>query len=317
MADFIQEKVKMNAKDFFLHIASMVALYAAAIALLTLLFQAIDAAFPDQLYQYYDYYSSGIRFAIATLIIVFPLFLVLSYVIARGYKVEPLKRELGIRKWLTFLTLFVAGAVVIGDLIALLNKFLGGEITSRFAYKVLAVLVVSGMVFGYYLYDLRRKEGGGKRKLFAITASVVIVASLGWGFFVMGSPVTQRNLRFDERRVQDLQNIQYQIVEYWRSKGSLPESTLLLNDSIRGYSVPTDPQTKTEYPYTQDGRRSFTLCAEFSLVSAQNRTGASYAYEPLGNDNWEHKAGRQCFERTIDPERYPLYNNTTTPKPLY
>jgi hypothetical protein len=27
-------------------------------------------------------------------------------------------------------------------------------------------------------------------------------------------------------------------------------------------------------------------------------------------DNWQHGAGQQCFDRTIDPQRYPPFQKT-------
>ncbi|HEY4497521.1 MAG TPA: DUF5671 domain-containing protein [Candidatus Paceibacterota bacterium] len=320
MNDIIQEKIKMTAKDFFLHIASIVALYASAIALLTLLFRAIDAAFPDQLYANYDYYSSGIRFAIATAIIVFPLFLTLSYVLNKDYAKNPEKRELGVRKWLTFLTLFVAGAVIVGDVITLLYNFLGGEITSRFGSKVLSVLVVAGLIFWYYLYDLRRKEPGGNRKHFAVAGAAVVLVSLVWGFSVMGSPATQRKLRLDDTRVQHLQTIQSEIVGYWQLKRTLPATLDELPNSISGFTLPKDPDTDASYEYAlvKKGNPSFSLCATFSLPSVSGRTGAYYSMPLSENENWQHKAGRQCFERTIDPELYPVNQNVLpVPKRIY
>ena len=138
---------------------TMVALYVSAVSLLNLLFEIINASFPDALNFSYDNFSSGMRWSIASLLIVFPLYIFLSWFINKDLATNPLKKNLGIRKWLTYLTLFVAGVAIITDLIMLINTFLGGEITVRFAFKVLAVLIVAGVAFAYYLYDLRRDVG--------------------------------------------------------------------------------------------------------------------------------------------------------------
>ena len=208
-------KARTSPKDFFLHLGVVVALYVSAISLLNLLFQTINYAFPDALAGYGDPYSYGIRLAVATLIIIFPLYLLLSWFLANGYESEPAKRELPIRKWLLYLTLFVAGVAVIVDLVVLVQTFLSGEITSRFALKVLSVIVVAGGIFGYYLYDLRREDGalGGRGKLFASVAGLLVLASLVGGFAIMGSPMTARAKRFDDRKVSDLQSIKWQIVQ--------------------------------------------------------------------------------------------------------
>ena len=160
----IEIKIKTAPKDFFVFIGAMVALYASAVSLLNLLFEIINASFPDALHFSYDNFSSGMRWSIASLIIVFPLYLFLSRFINKDLVGNPQKKNLGIRKWLTYLTLFVAGVTIITDLIILINTFLGGEITARFAFKVLAVLVVAGAAFTYYLYDLRRDIGQKSKK---------------------------------------------------------------------------------------------------------------------------------------------------------
>src|SRR3989338_2916868 len=91
----------------------------------------------------------------SSLIVAFPLLVVFTRVMNGRIREEASRMNLAIRKWLLFLTLFVAGAVIAGDLIMLVNTFLGGELTTRFLLKVLAVFIVFGSVFAYYLKDLR------------------------------------------------------------------------------------------------------------------------------------------------------------------
>lgn len=320
--DITTQKPKLTPKDFFLQLGIVAALYVSVISLINLLFQTINYAFPDQLAYYGDPYSGDIRVAIASLIIIFPLYLLLSRYVEKLFKVAPEKRELGVRRWLLYFTLFAAGIAVIVDLVALINAFLGGELTARFALKTLAVLVVAGGVFGYYLYDLRRVVGmPSKNKLFGVSAIIVVLASVVWGFAIMGSPFAARERRFDDQRVSDLQNIQWQIVNYWQNKRALPSKLSLLEDSISGYHAPNDPETKAVYEYESATEGlSFNLCAVFrnSTVGEKERLSGRggfypktppYAYDsyaPRGEpESWEHEAGRHCFKRTIDPELYP------------
>ena len=62
------------------------------------------------------------------------------------------------RRWLTYLTLFLAATVLIGDMTVLVYNLLGGEISLRFLVKSLVVGAIAGTIFGYYLWDLRREE---------------------------------------------------------------------------------------------------------------------------------------------------------------
>ena len=314
----IENKTKTTPRDFFVFIGAMVALYTGAVSLINLLFEIINASFPDALNFSYDNFSSGMRWSIASLIIIFPIYIFLSWFINKDLTANFLKKNLGIRKWLTYLTLFVAGAAIITDLIMLINTFLGGEITARFAFKILAVLVVAGTVFAYYLYDLKRdaSQKSSKIKLLAWTVSFVILVSIVGGFFIMGSPFTLRMKRFDERRVNDLQNIQYQIVNFYQRKGSLPNNLDELKDPIAGFNIPLDPANAVSYGYEKVSDLGFKLCADFSLASdaqidSKNVTMPVPVF--LGNDylneNWRHNSGKQCFDRKIDKDLYPILKN--------
>lgn len=153
---------KTAPKDFFLHLLAIVTLYASAISFLTLVFQIVNIVFPDPISPEGFYGLSGyhnrIRWAIATLIIVFPVYLWTSWFLSKDLRGHKEKRGLWIRKWLVYFTLFAAALIIIGDLVTLINFFLQGELTIRFILKVVAVLFVAGSVFGYYLHDIKQNK---------------------------------------------------------------------------------------------------------------------------------------------------------------
>src|SRR5580765_1143483 len=121
-------------RDVFLHLFAMVALYWSAISFITLCWQYINYFFPDALNYNYGF-NSAMRFALASLFIVFPLFLLSSWLLNKIYSKESQVRDSKIRKWLIYLTLFVASLVILGDLVFTVNTFLNGEITPRFILK--------------------------------------------------------------------------------------------------------------------------------------------------------------------------------------
>jgi amino acid transporter len=207
-----------------------------------------------------------------------------------------------------YLTLFAAAILIIGDLVALLYNFLEGELTTRFALKIVAVLVVAAAIFWYYLYDLRRKPGefSDKAKWFAWGITGFIALVVVYGFFVAGSPFKQRLVRFDSQRISDLQSLKYQVVGYWQAKDRLPASLDDLKDSISGFVPPRDPQNGAPYEYRETGKLSFELCAGFNLASAESRLSSPKFAEPVGQTEeiWDHGAGRACFSRVIDPDIY-------------
>ncbi len=78
--------------------------------------------------------------------------------ISRELLSTPSGRASGIRRWLTYITLFIAAGIIIGDLISLLYRFLGGELTLRFILKSLVAGTIAGTLFVYYLGGLRQEE---------------------------------------------------------------------------------------------------------------------------------------------------------------
>ncbi len=151
----------LSAREAFLYLVLYMTLYISAFSFGTLLFQFINRAYPDLIgypYGTYEPTEMAIRWSTASLMIAFPVFLYVSSVVVKAIRKDPDKRASKIRKWLTYITLFVAAGIIIGDLIVLVYNLLGGELTMRFILKVLTVGSISGGIFGYYLWDLRGEE---------------------------------------------------------------------------------------------------------------------------------------------------------------
>jgi hypothetical protein len=312
----IENRPKTTPKDFFLNLGAMVALYGSVISLINLLFEIINRLFPDNL-NYFSYgYSSALRWAIAWLIVVFPVYVFISWYLSTDYRQLPARKNLPIRRWLVYLTLFLSSVSVVVDLITLINAFLSGELTARFAMKILAVLVVVGATFGYYLFDLKFEAGSSKRiKQFTVTVCVFILLSIIGAFVVVGSPFTERFRRFDDQRVSDLQSIQWQVLSFWQQKGRFPKDLAELTDPISGYKAPVDPENAVSYEYAPGEGASFKLCAVFQLSNKNQSAVMRQSGYPVmiqnGNESWSHNAGRVCFDRTVDPERYPIMKGKT------
>lgn len=153
-------KLYLSAREAFMYLVLFTTLYISTFNLGRLIFQFINLAFPDPivLAGFAESARQAIRFSVASLIIAFPIFLYLSLLIGRAIKRDPSKRASKVRKWLTYMTLFVAAGVIIGGLTALVYGFLGGELSLRFALKALTVGIIAGGIFGYYLWDLRQEE---------------------------------------------------------------------------------------------------------------------------------------------------------------
>jgi len=153
-------KPYISARDAFYYLVLFMTLYTSAFGLGTLLFGLIEHWLPDPVTSTYAYYDpmGPLRWALASVIIAFPVYMLISLRLHRGYRAEPESRKSLVRLWLTYLTLFVAACTVIGDLISLVSSLLGGELTVRFLLKASVVGGIAASVFGYYLWDLRYEE---------------------------------------------------------------------------------------------------------------------------------------------------------------
>lgn len=333
---------KLSPKFFFLSLGVLVTLIATVTSFLNLVFETLNQKFPDALnsvyqYGYNTYNFDSSRSAMATLIIIFPAYLILSYFWRKATKGGLGRIDEIIRKWMIYLILFMAGIVVVVDLVTLVRYFVAGEITTRFILKVAITLLVAASVGVYYIFELRTKNkiwGLNVHVWAAIKSTIIVIALVVWSFSVIGSPKEQRAWRLDERRVQDLQSIQWQVINYWQQKESLPESLQAMNNPISSFMTPVDPEFEKGlvYEYKKTAAMTFELCATFSAVMPEGwqeiqgwggmpfsarevAVDMAYPYPGgTGNDSWKHDAGRTCFSRTIDPDIYPPYDNG--PKPL-
>ncbi|MDP1688716.1 MAG: DUF5671 domain-containing protein [bacterium] len=313
------ETIKTSPKDVFLHLLSILWLYVSIGSFGNLIFQIINFKFPDALsYENAAYISESLKFPLSILVVSFPLFFTFSYYVQKDVVTNPEKRELRVRKWLIYFTLSLAAVVIAGDIISLIYTYLNGEITTRFILKVLAVLGIAVSVFIYYVWYLREETMAIKNpKMRAFIYGVVLLV-LGFivaGFILAGSPQSARLRRFDDRRIADLQNIQYQILYYFQVKQKLPESISILRDVTSGFIPPNDPETNVSYEYIIDSKNAFKLCATFSAEDqSQTSNETSVMPVPVGgkfeiNDVWTHSAGRVCFDRPFDPDKYrPIVN---------
>lgn len=309
---------KVTPKDFFLWLGAMVALYWSVVAFIFLIFSYIDYALPNVLAYRPDPYQGGMPYEMASLLVLTPLYIALSFFIRNDIRRDPTRKEIWVRRWAIILTLFVAGATVAVDVITLLTTFFRGEeLTTAFLLKVLLVLLVAAAGFAYFALDLRDywDRFRGRARSVSVALGVLVVLSILGGFFIVGTPMQARLYRFDDQKVSDLQNIQYQIVNYWQQQGELPGGLSDLNDPLSGYAVPSDPESGASYEYAMTGRNSFNLCAMFNAISQPGSSSAvSYPSAPvpagasgdLSASNWQHGAGEVCFTRSIDASKYPI-----------
>ena len=318
----------------------LVSLITSVVSFLNLVFDTLNKRFPDVLnssyqYGYSTYEYEGIRMALATLIIFFPVFLAVSYFWKKFADKGMGRIDEIIKKLVIYVILFLSAIIVVVDLVTLVKYFISGEITMRFVLKVVAALLVALLVGAYYILVLREKKDSPSKfgTVLGGVGVILVVAAISYSFSVMGSPAKQRSLRLDDRRVNDLTSIQYQVINFWQQKEKLPKDLTEMVNPLTGYSLPVPPEfekgEKYEYTVLDVKALKFELCATFALpipkgwreysgggvipmpyLGSEKDVSMSYPYPGGGtNESWAHEAGRACFERTIDKDIYPPYSN--------
>lgn len=294
-----------TAKNFALQLGSLISLYVSIGALISLLFGVITIAYPDDAQGTWELTraSTSIRFSLALLIVFFPAYIVLTRfvnTIRRGAQ----GTYLTLTKWLIYLSLLVGGAVLLGDLVTVLNSFLNGELTTRFILKALTVLIVVAIAFAYYIFDARGywQEHEKHSWYYAGAVGLFVLISIIFGFQNIETPSEVREMNIDAQQIYDLQNIQSHIEQYYLIQLKLPTT---IEQTFQGIEIPTASTARTPYSYKQKSGTTFELCAGFnqpSSVSDREMYAQPYASEGTfiqNPHNWEHGSGDWCFERTV------------------
>lgn len=299
-----KEKARLSPRDFFLNLLVMIALYASVVSFISMLFQYVNYIFPAQIDDYFRFTSvlNIIRVVSSILVVVYPLFIILSWLVNKDLIKNPQKRNLWIRKWLVYLTLFASFVTIVISLVRLVYNLYSGDLTIRFGLKVAAVLVVAIAVFGYYLWELKRKDEPTKKpKIFAIITLIVVLGSIIGGIFIVGSPAKQRNIRFDETRINNLQQIESQVYSFWTEYKKLPVNFVELEQNSPGFKLPKDPQIEKDYDYEINGEKTYRLCAEFK----EETPGRGKIKTQNFYYDWGHARGKTCYDLKVQDSSFP------------
>src|SRR3989339_240446 len=287
---------KNNAAKFaFFYMLSLVSLIFTALSTGIIIFQFINKNITDVLSTTTTGFdSSALKFAISAVIIAAPIYFVLMSLINKNLFEGNLDKESGIRKWLTYFIIFISSVVMIGWLIGTVNFFLDGELTIKFILKSITAILISAIIFSFYLYDIKRGEVQKKKDKIVI---VYFVLSL----FIVDSPAETRKKKIDSMILSHFSEIDGAINSYFRDYDRLPESLDTLKGEynyIRNENL-SDPETKEQFGYNAIGE-FYELCANFRKSNLDNTDSDQYSWY---NQNWPHDAGWQCIKQKIITEK--------------
>jgi hypothetical protein len=152
---------QFTARDVFIYAVLFTALAFAATYLINLILAILDLRLPDSADSEWVERSATrkMRWSIAGLIVSAPVYFWMSLYTSRSIEKDEGHRRSLVRKWLTYIALFVAALTFFGDATYLIYKFLQGEATLRFLLKAATVAIVTLAIFAFYLRDVEYLKG--------------------------------------------------------------------------------------------------------------------------------------------------------------
>jgi hypothetical protein len=334
-----------SAREAFLLIVYFSLLGMVATQVGGLAFAWIDRFFADDLAHNsyaYQWASSGMRWSIASLLVGYPIFLLLGWRLAARKRRDPDRRRSRVRAWLTYVTLIFAAGALIGDLVAVVYQFLEGGLSTRFAAKAGVVGVISAAILWNYSRDAERMTGGvdvGGQAL-AIISTLVVIALVAWAFTVVRSPAAARERIADETRATNIVTMarlaDCHLTYFGALKDDFPAMQAALSDlggrrPIGGGctdAYPQDPTTGLDYRYRVIDADTYELCATFEGgwpegdgegAAARRAIGGYYsAANEQRTLQLPKSAGETCFEIdavTFKDDREPRIGEVVSEDP--
>ena len=288
-----------SPREAFLHLLMFFALGVWITALGTLLFDFINIWRPLP-GESVAGATSSLRFGVASLVVAFPLFVMVARRVRADLAANPARTLDPVRRWLSYLALLVASLILIGDGVALVVQFLGGDLTTRFVLKAAVVAALAGGVVWWLLGGLR--EGArAVPALFRLALWALVVAAVVGALWLAGGPAQAREQALDQQRIQNLRSIYFDVDSFYRQQKRLPAS-LEECDRNPGTFIErkTDPSTGAPYGYEVIDADTFSLSADFSLPSIPQQSGR---YGPEEDGFWKHEAGPAVFRIDLGDER--------------
>ncbi|MBI4385288.1 hypothetical protein HY573_00475, partial [Candidatus Parcubacteria bacterium] len=138
-----------KARETFRYLLMFVSLAMTAMAVGGAYFNVIDHFVRDPLAPFGLYQLSALRWQLSAIIVAAPVFFFAARAVKRAVTADPALRRSGMRKWIIYIALFIAAAIMLGDFIGVLARFFDGDLTLRFALNAVTVLTVAGLVFGH------------------------------------------------------------------------------------------------------------------------------------------------------------------------
>jgi len=289
-----------NAKYSFYYLLSLVALIFTAISAGLIIFGIIDRSVADALVQdYYRNLDGQFKFAISALLVAGPIYYLSTSLINKGLKKEELTLDSPLRRWLTYLIIFVNALIILGVFIGTVYNFLSGALTARFLLKLLSVLVIASAIFSYYFYDIKKKAVLAKdrfNRYFALISAVLLSVIFISAWFFVELPADARAKRLDQNLMNNIYQLENAVNNYHALYNYLPSNLEELKSDQDIYLEDrylSDPETGRLIEYRLEDDNHFSFCAEFRRAS-EDMNDNRYIYR--GRSDKSYQAGYSCVD---------------------
>lgn len=294
---------KQNAKFAFFYLLSLVSLIFTALSAGMVIFQIINKKIVDELiYAPGGFTQEALKFAISAIIIAGPIYFVMMWLINKNLLSGKLEKESAVRKWLTYFILLIAAIVMIGWLIATMNSFLNGELTLKFILKALTAILISALIFSFYLYDMKRKDPAKNNNIiraYYYGSMAIALITLIAGFFFIDSPAKVRQQRYDQNIINKFDQIYNAVNAYYNENDKLPaDLNQILSGGSSYYLIEsdiTDPGANKPIEYKIINKDSFELCSTFRTENKSLVSDKSIYVDA----RWLHDSGYQCLRQRV------------------
>lgn len=280
------DEKKSPAFHLFLYLLSFLSLGFLITGIISVYFQFINKIVTedatDAIIYSGHFDQDSLRFGISALIISFLVYYIILYFLNRKLVNEEIKQDSIIRKFITYLALFVFSAMSIGSLVTLLYNFLNGELSSKSLLKIIVFFLVSLFYLAFYLWEIRRKEFSQNIYLslyfvsMAVSFSAIII-----GFSIVDSPRVTKEKKIDREIINSMNSMQYDIEDFYKDDNRLPESE-------------KEVKFRKNIQYKKTGNTTYELCSVF-LQPAEKE-------DDYYSENWSHPAGKYCFKKDVTKE---------------
>jgi hypothetical protein len=150
---------------------------------------------------------------------------------------------------------------------------------------------------------------------------IIVIASVVTGFFFIDSPQKVRNQRHDQQVINQLDQIDSSVNEYFILNKNVPakledltkdktRTTFISEDTLK------DPDTGKNFDYRKTAKDTYEICATFSISDSE--LSDTQQFDKVLVERWAHKnSGKQCFSRkaVLNSTAKDIINTTTTAVP--